>query len=161
MPRTSISRVQQTPQSASLRRAFTLIELLSVVAIIGLLAGVTAPPLFDSITKARVARATGDLRSIAQDLAVIDSLPASLAGIGRSDLLDPWGQPYVYLPFPENGPLPGAARIDRFAVPINERFDIYSLGPNGASAPILTAAASRDDVVAGNDGGFIGLAAKY
>lgn len=161
MLRTNKPRDQQTLQSASLRRAFTLIELLSVVAIIGLLAGVTAPPLFASITKARVARASGDLRSLAQDLAVIDSLPGTLAGIGRNDLLDPWGQPYVYLPFPEGGPLPGAARKDRFSVPINERFDIYSLGPNGASAPLLTAAASRDDVVAGNDGGFIGLAAKY
>ncbi|MFN0098271.1 MAG: prepilin-type N-terminal cleavage/methylation domain-containing protein [Gemmatimonadaceae bacterium] len=161
MLRTNKSRKLQTPQSASLRRAFTLIELLSVVAIIGLLAGVTAPPLFAAITKARVARASGDLRSIAQDLSVIDSLPASLAGIGRNDLVDPWGQPYVYLPFPEGGPLPGAARKDRFSVPINERFDIYSLGPNGTSAPLLTAAASRDDVVAGNDGGFIGLAAKY
>ena len=53
------------------------------------------------------------------------------------------------------------ARLDRFAVAVNERFDVYSLGPDGASAPTLTAGAGRDDVIAAADGGFVGVAAKY
>lgn len=144
----------------SLRPAFTLIELISVVSILGFLASMGTPPLRESITKARVARAIGDLRSISQDLTVLDSLPASLTDIGRGDLIDPWGRPYVYRPFP-TATVPGDARLDRFAVAVNERFDVYSLGPDGASAPTLTAGAGRDDVIAAADGGFVGVAAKY
>lgn len=142
-----------------LRPAFTLIELISVVSILGFLATMGTPPLRDSLTKARVARAIGDLRTISQELTVLDSLPSSLNDIGRGDLRDPWGRPYVYLPFPP-ATVPGDARLDRFAVPVNVRFDVYSLGPDGATAPTLTTGAGRDDVIAA-DGGFIGVAAKY
>ena len=35
------------------------------------------------------------------------------------------------------------------------------MGKDGQSAPPLTAAKSRDDVIIANDGGFIGLASDY
>jgi general secretion pathway protein G len=35
------------------------------------------------------------------------------------------------------------------------------MGKDGQSVPPLTAALSRDDVVRGNDGGFVGLARDY
>jgi len=46
-------------------------------------------------------------------------------------------------------------------VPINTDFDLYSMGPDGRSAPPLTAKHSRDDIVRANDGAFIGLASDY
>lgn len=55
----------------------------------------------------------------------------------------------------------GEMRKDRFLVPINTWFDLYSMGPDGKSAAPLTAAASRDDVIVANDGDFIGLASLY
>lgn len=152
-----------------LRRAFTLIELLSVVAIIGVLSSLAVPRYADSIERARVAKAIGDLRTLVIDILSQDSLPSSLAAIGRDNLMDPWGRPYQYLKFPPppgggrggGTPPPPGARKDRFLVPINSQFDLYSMGKDGITSPPLTAAGARDDVVVANDGGFIGLARNY
>ena len=142
---------------------FTLIELLAVSGIIAILAAMGIPRLTDAIEAARVARAIGDIHAIDVDLQALDSLPPSLADIGRGDMLDPWGRPYVYYKFPaSHGHAPPAgARRDRFLVPINSTYDLYSLGADGETATPLTARASQDDVVRANDGGYIGLASKF
>lgn len=142
---------------------FTLIELLAVVVIIGLLTQLGIGPYRDAVDRARVAKATGDLKAILVDLQGRDSLPSSLAQIGRGTLLDPWGHPYVYYPFPptKGKAPPGGARRDRFLVPINTRFDLYSMGKDGLTTIALTAKNSRDDIVVANDGGFVGLASRY
>lgn len=141
---------------------FTLIELLAVVAIVGVLVAIAVPRSSDLIQRARVAKAIGDLRAISVDLYSTDSLPASLAGINRQTMVDPWGNPYVYNRFPtgRRGAPPGA-RKDRFLVPINSAFDLYSKGKDGATAAPLTAKQSHDDVIIANDGGYFGLASKY
>ena len=147
------------------RKGLTLIELLSVVTIMGTLAGIAVPKLRETIYVAQVAKAIGDIRVIGQEIDAVvaggGALPNSLADIGRGGWLDPWGNPYQYLPFPVGKGVPGAARKDRFLVPINSEYDLYSMGRDGTSMPPLTASASRDDIVRANDGGFIGLASKY
>ena len=55
----------------------------------------------------------------------------------------------------------GGFRKDRFLVPINTDFDLYSMGADGASVGPLTSAVSRDDIVRANDGGFVGLASDF
>ncbi len=52
-------------------------------------------------------------------------------------------------------------RKDRFLVPINTDFDLYSMGRDGKSTPPLTAAASRDDIIRANGGAYIGPAKGY
>lgn len=148
---------------------WSLVELLIVLAIIGTLATLGVPALQRALHVARVARAIGDIEALQIDIATFragaDTLPTSLAAIGRGSLLDPWGQPYRYLRIQvpgAKGPGPiGQARKDRFLVPLNSDFDLYSSGKDKASMPPLNAAASRDDIVRANDGGFIGLAARY
>ncbi len=149
------------------QKGLTIIELLSVLTIMGTLAGIAVPKLRETIYVAQVAKAIGDLRVIGQEIDAVvaggGALPNALSDIGRGGWLDPWGNPYQYLPFPvgKGKGVPGAARKDRFLVPINSEYDIYSMGRDGKSSPPLTAAGSRDDVVRANDGGFIGLASKY
>ena len=55
----------------------------------------------------------------------------------------------------------GKMRKDRFLVPINSDYDLYSMGEGGTSVPPLTAKSSRDDIIRANDGQFVGLAEKY
>lgn len=135
-------------------------ELLAVVAIIGTLAALGIPKTQDAIERARVARAIGDIDAISVNLDTQDSLPDGLDFFGAVRL-DPWGNPYQYNKFPPGKRVPLGARRDRFLVPINTTYDLYSLGKDGDSAPPLTAGPSRDDVVRANDGGFVGLASKY
>ena len=141
-------------------------EVMAVVMIVSVLSGVGIGKSRRMTERARVVRAIEELRRVSSELTLQDTLPSSLAGIDRGGLLDPWGYPYRYLPFPpparDGSRLhPQGARKDRFLVPINSRFDLYSVGRDGLTTPPLTAANSRDDVVVANDGGYIGLASGY
>lgn len=138
---------------------FTLVELMSVVAIVGTLTAIAAPKFRDALEKARVARAIGDIKAIQTNLDGRDSLPDDMADLGPIPL-DPWNRPYVYNKF-EDKKVPMGARRDRFLVPINSTYDLYSLGLDGQSSASLNAKASQDDIVRGNDGGFIGLGSRY
>lgn len=139
-----------------------MIELLAVTAIVGALSTIVIPSIRGAIQKAKIARAIGDIRALQTDLDGQDSLPATLAAVGRGGMLDPWDNPYQYFPFPSGrrGPPPGARR-DRFLVPINTRYDLYSMGEDGGTSIPLTARAGRDDIIRANDGGYIGLASKF
>ncbi len=153
--------------SSILAIGFTMIEMLIVMAIIGTILAIALPMLQAALDKARIARAIGDIGALQTDIASFEAggkgLPETLADIGRGTLMDPWGNPYEYLKFDltRGQGLTAGARMDRFLVPINSTYDLYSMGKDGESAPPLTAKASKDDVVRANDGGFIGLAMKY
>ncbi len=151
-------------RSALRQLGWTLIELLYVVAIIGTLVAIATPRFREQVERAKVARAMGDIETIQADLAgpemLGEGLPETLAEIGRGDMLDPWGNPYQYLKFPA-GPVPAGARMDKFLIPINTSYDLYSMGEDGQSQAPLTAPASKDDVIRANDGGFIGLASRF
>jgi len=137
-----------------------------MTAVIGLLAGLGIPRYHAVVERARVAQAIGDITAIQVDLMAYEAeerpLPATLAAIGRGNLRDPWGRAYVYYPFPPTTRRnPPGARRDRFLVPVNTTFDLYSLGPDGQTALPFTASASHDDIVRANDGGYIGPASGF
>lgn len=120
-------------------RGFSLIELLVVIIILGLLAGLVGPRLFSRVgqSKQAAARAQIELFSAALDQYRLDvgSYPATAAGLQalaqspnapnwngpylkkNTVPSDPWGKPYMYKCCPgEHGD-----------------FDIWSLGADGAS----------------------------
>lgn len=139
------------------------------VAIVGTLAAIVLPAFASSRERANIARAIGDIKAIEVDVLAYEAeheiTPPDLISVGRDQLLDPWGNSYRYLSFAHAAPNPGQkppnARKDRFLVPINSDFDLYSAGPDGQSRPPLTATPSRDDIVRANDGGYVGTARGY
>jgi general secretion pathway protein G len=121
-------------------RGFTLIEMLVVLVIIGMLAGLVGPKLFTKVDSSKVQTAQtqvkmfkGTLESLrldigrfpteAEGLAVLNTPPADEKLKTRwrgpyldEDLpLDPWGNPYQYS-------LPGSG---------GQPFALYSLGADG------------------------------
>lgn len=149
------------------QRAFTLIELMVTVAIIGVLASIAIPAYQDYVGKAKMAVAIVDIRNIVRILNDYYSdngkYPTSLAEINADTMLDPWKNPYQYLNLsdPSIKHAKGKARKDHNLVPLNSDFDLYSMGKDGASFSALTAGASRDDIIRANNGRFIGSASTY
>ena len=149
---------------AGCRRGITLVELLFVVAILATLVAIAVPNYRNSLTKSEVSRAIGDISMLEKEIDLYfletGAFPDTLDDIGRGNFLDPWGRPYVYLNF-DNVEGKGKMRKDRFLVPLNTDYDLYSVGKDGKTATALTASISQDDVVRANDGGFIGLGEDY
>jgi general secretion pathway protein G len=143
---------------------FTLIELLIVTAITGTVAAMAIPAYSMALDRARVVRTIADVRSIGKTMEVAELLegvlPTSLAQAGLADLVDPYGQPYVYLVIAGTTGK-GGLRKDRKLNPINSKFDLYSMGKDGVSKTQLTNKESLDDIVWANDGGFVGLAEDF
>lgn len=115
---------------------FTLLELLVVIVIIGLLAGMVAPRYFDQVSKSNsnIARAqidllekaldqyrldVGSFPSTEQGLAALNTRPQNMekwAGPYLKKMVppDPWGRPYLYKSPGEHG-----------------EYDMSSLGSDG------------------------------
>ena len=98
---------------------FTLIEIMVVVVILGILAGIVVPKIMDNPEKARIVKAQNDIRAIEtalnmyrlekfnypttdQGLEALVNPPDTGTGLPGSGYmtkipLDPWGRPYQYL----------------------------------------------------------------
>lgn len=123
------------------QKGFTLIEIMVVVVILGILAGIVVPRLLDQPEKARRTSAATQIRSLEEALGMFkldngyypsteQGLEALVAkptigripghykegGYIKKIPLDPWGAPYLYLS-------PGA----------HGDFDLFSYGPDGES----------------------------
>jgi general secretion pathway protein G len=146
------------------RRGFTLVEMVLVIAIIGIVAAIALPAFQSYIERGRRAQAIMDLQEISDAIRKLDKttglLPASLAAAGFGARVDPWNRPYQYLNL-RTGEGNGISRKDKKLAPLNSDFDLYTVGPDGLTNSSLLHASSRDDIVRARDGGFIGTAEEF
>ena len=143
---------------------FTLVEILIVLAIVAILAGIAMGAYDRYREKARITQAVTDIGAISTAIKMYEieerELPPNLDAVRAGGRLDPWGRPYQYFDLgAKKGN--GAARKDKKLAPLNSDFDLYSLGKDGQSKPPLVTPVSRDDVVRARDGKFIGLAKDF
>lgn len=124
------------------RKAFSLMEIILVVVILGMLAALVAPRLFKTAEKGRVSTAMAQIAyfktaltefettgayypSTAEGLAALVAKPANWPEgaqwrrflDGQTIPLDPWNRPYVYR-------CPGTVNTDGY--------DLFSSGPDGS-----------------------------
>jgi len=147
-------------------RAFTLVELIVSIGIIGILATMAIPAYSQLKNSAKVARAESEVRVIDKainayfiDKNIYPSTNA-LSVIGpEGSLLDPWGHPYQYI-FP-------ATYLDYNSQLINDDYDLFSLGTDGvtSSPPKLALPPasndSSDDIIRAGSGGSVVLGETY
>lgn len=106
------------------QRGFTLIEIMIVVVIIGILASVIAPKLFDKPGQARAVKAEHDIKTLSSLLGLyrMDNFnyPSTADGLGvllgkytKKLRQDPWNRDYIYI---------GS----------DDDFDLYSYGKDGS-----------------------------
>lgn len=134
------------------------------MAIILTVAAIAVPNLVAAIEDARIARAASEIHMLQDEITLYmvnnDQFPKSLADVGYGNLLDPWGNPYQYLNH-ANVKGKGKFRKDRFLVPLNSDYDLYSMGKDGKSVPPITAKDSQDDIIRASNGSYVGLASLF
>ncbi len=145
---------------------FTLVELAVSLAIAAVLGAISLPAYSAYIERTRVKTAIFDIRQLEKAIEAFElqweAYPPTLADVDAANLRDPWGNPYSYLRIQGAGLNGlGALRKDKFLNPLNSDFDLYSVGPDGDSRLPLMAAASHDDIVRANNGGFVGQAEDF
>jgi general secretion pathway protein G len=159
--RTQLSPIDRNRQG--LVGGFTMVELLIVIAIVATLVCIAVPVLSSHIDNARNARAMVEIRCLEKDIAAYaekGEYPDSLSDVGRNPP-DPWGNAYVYLKIAGGDAPIGAMRKDRFLVPVNSDYDLYSMGKDEKTGGPFNSPAGGDDIVRANDGGYVGLASDF
>ncbi len=163
--RASDRRTVRAPARRPRRRCagYTVLELVAALAVLGTLAGIFLPNFLQTLRQAKLESCVAQMRVIELQISVFFSAtqqyPVSLDDLGAPQVLDPWGHPYGYLRIEQA--TRGQWRKDRFLVPLNSDYDLYSMGPDGDSRAPLTARASRDDIVRAGNGAFLGKAEEY
>jgi general secretion pathway protein G len=146
------------------RAGFTMVELAIVLMIFAILLWVSIPAYQSYIERTRVVEAITAVTEMGTEIHKFEMtkgvLPDSLGEAGYPNKVDPWGRDYEYLNL-RTAKGNGKARQDKGLKPINSDFDLYSVGPDGLTAPSLTHGNSRDDVVRARDGGFVGTAQEF
>jgi general secretion pathway protein G len=146
----------------SLRNCVTKRDVIAALAGLLLIGSFAIPAFNGYVERSRVARAVSDIGTLSLQLyrwqRKTNRLPVNLAEAGLAGD-DPWGRPYVYVRAASVSPT--QLRKDGDLEPLNDDFDLYSLGPDGVSALALPAPSSRDDVVRAANGAYIGLAVNY
>ena len=163
MPPRNLTHIRKTATRPAIA-GFTLLELIVVIAIIGILAAIATPNYLDYVRRARYTKTMSDMKLISQeaDLFFINNnrFPNDLAEIGLANMVDPWGNPYQYLSIATvKGN--GKKRKNRNMVPVNSDYDLYSMGADGQSQTPFTAKQSQDDIVRANNGDFWGYVKDY
>ena len=156
------------------KNGFTLVELIVVVAILGILTTMAVPAYTDLTNKATIGKAKTEIRVIEKAINAyfIDRniLPSQLSDIGQeANIIDPWKHPYQYYNIKTGTGSPGPQYTcwDPVDPNLNEDFDLYSLGADGLTDNFLQDPTvtplnrSSDDIVRTRSGSSVELGTEF
>jgi general secretion pathway protein G len=148
-------------------RGFTLIEVFIVIAIIGCISAIALPNYLRYKNNAMIAVAVTNIRMIEKQISLfafdndgqLPDILNDLTTIGTIN--DPWGNPYEYLRI-AGGDVKkmGEIRRNMIDVPVNQDYDLYSMGKDGQSQSSFKVNVSWDDVVRAYEGRYVGLVSE-
>jgi general secretion pathway protein G len=151
---------------------FTIVELIVVIGVLAVLSIVGMGVYSHFIDKAKNTRAIAEIRGLEKEILDFwntnERLPDNLSELDRAVMLDPWKTPYQYINFDtapdaeEKRRTKGNSGRGRGGGdPLNEDFDLFSMGKDRTSAPVLTDDSSKDDIIRADDGRYTGLVSEY
>jgi len=152
-------------ENRGLSPAFTIVEFAIVLLIVALVFGTITPVYFHIIEKKRIDYAMDEITKFQRDIDRFsrknNRYPDALTEIYAIAPVDPWGAPYKYLNI-KNSPAGSVnPRTNNNLARINADYDLYSEGPDTMSLSPIAASESRDDIIRGRNGNFVGTAADY
>ena len=110
---------------------FTLVEILLVIAVIGLLVAIVVPSVNAYVDRSRLMEATVQIGEMSKKIYQYEkskgALPSDIDVLGLDNVVDPWGRPYEYFNV-RTATGKGKPRKDKKLKPVNSDFDLYSLG---------------------------------
>lgn len=149
---------------------FSLLEIMVALCISATLVSIATMSYAGYRSKVTIQLTIVEIKLIAKEIdrfyAQNGSYPDSLGDLEMSVPKDSWGNPYRYLriegiDFQGPGRPQDKRRKDHDMVPVNNDYDLYSMGPDGDSRAPFTAKASQDDIVRVQNGKYIGTASAY
>ena len=160
----AVEKRWRRPRRVTGTESFTLVELIIIIAMIGILSGIAVPLYADFVHRAKVERAKWEIRQFESVINIYyykyGRYPSSLGDVAYGIPLDPWGNAYLYV----SSDVPNwssLARFDRNIRPLNSDYDLCSMGADGLTARNLAASKSLDDVIRAGNGSFVGMGADY
>lgn len=145
---------------------FTMVELILSVVVVTLVLTMMVPAALNLLDKVKKQNTRNDLVDIQEKIDAFhrynDRYPDNLSEVYPEGVpQDPWGSPYQYLNIADVKNTRGKQRKFKGRNSINSDYDLYSMGPDGESVPPLTGESSRDDIIRGYNGRFIGNALDF
>jgi general secretion pathway protein G len=160
-----LSFIRQRHSRTSL--AMTLVELLIVVAMVGTLLAIGVPAYNNYIDKVKNHQAIEDIRFIAAALKIYrtenGTFPETLDQVPPTQILGPWDHPYVYFKIEGKTKAEKQSKCRHLGtmIPMNNDFDLCSMGKDGKYNRNITTKQARDDIIRLNDGAYVGLVSEY
>ncbi len=150
---------------------FSLVELITAVALIGILAMMAVPSYKELTYRAQIAKAKADINTLGYAISAFiadqNKLPDHLTDIGaQANIKDSWGHAYQYYNIDAHtGSDAGPQYTDYVPNFLNDDYDLYSLGPNGQTDHQVLGTSgtnlSSDDIVRAGSGSAIELGTEF
>jgi len=141
-----------------------IIEFCIALIIAALVIGTITPVYLRIIEKKRIDYTINEIVEFQRDInrfeRKFNRYPNDLSEIYPTIPIDPWGTPYHYQNI-RNAQGMVNTRTNNDLAPINGDYDLFSAGPDKLTLPPVSASESRDDIIRGRNGNFIGIATEF